>query len=222
MLNRSNGDNPSPVPPPVKLEIFRVKPETEWYVRTLSDQLAGIYTHHVKNRSEYCHHVEAKCLFHKTKRFWKGYAPVEVYVQDGDFWVGTILEITPNLEQDFRPHFARGQVWRVWREAVTKASKPPIRGQLKEERDPKTFPPPFDIRPRLLNLYGVEEMILNVKNPAGDRQFMTPTMDAPPVDLAGGAHDLPSTEEVQSFMSKLRERGFVSPEKPSKNGKGHS
>lgn len=162
------------------LRVFRVRPGESWSIRTLSAEYGGIFTHYTKERSVYCDPDDCVAGLHRTERFWKGYAAVEVYDQRAAKWLPTVLEITEHLELDFRERFDRGQCWELWRMKETRKKKEPVQGTLLEERDPNTFPPAFDYVPVLLAIYHLERIDLSAKNPRPMKIYLPASEGAPP------------------------------------------
>lgn len=164
----SNGQ-PESKPAGRVLRVFRVEPGTTCIARTLSDQYGGLFTHYVRGRSHLCIGEDCQPLIHKTDRYWKGYAAVEIWEQARRVWTPWCLEITEHLELDLRGLFRRGQVWEFWRDGQTGKKATACQAKLLEERDPEKFPKAFDFVPVLKHLYHVPAINLQAKNPLPPR-----------------------------------------------------
>jgi hypothetical protein len=180
MASTFNGREPDHADPEIVLRILRIAKETQWIVRMLPRQYGGLFVHY-KGRSIYCPGPD-ECQNHKLDRCWKGYCACESWDRVDSLWIPWVLEITESLELDFRGKFDAGQVWLLSREADRVRKKPsPVVGRLLEERDPATFPAPFDIRPVLMHFYHTNSVQLNQKNPLPERTILLPSKGLPPV-----------------------------------------
>lgn len=189
--------------PVVAIKVLRIEPGHTAYVRTLSTEYGGIMTHWFKGRSHFCCGANCDATMHKTKRYWKGYTPVELYSEADGLWYPWVLEITEHLELDFRGRFDRGQVWELFRyEAKTIGE--PVRGVLHETVDLDKLRPAFDIVPILKTMYHwLEPMPITVKNPLPGRTIAEPTQGDAPAILTGQA---PVREAEQAAADDIQGR----------------
>ena len=189
----------SPVNTVHAIQVFRIDEGQTVHLRTLSDSYGGLFTHWYRGRSVYCPGVECASVVHKISRIWKGYAAVEIYVEQRKKWMPWVLEISEHLELDLRNRFERGQVWEIFRDVPTNHKAQPVQGKLHEQRDASTFPAAFDVRPVLMHLYHIPAVDLSHKNPMPPRVIVEESDGAPPAILAtaGAAKPLVSDEEVK-------------------------
>jgi hypothetical protein len=151
------------------LRVFRVEPGTVWWIRTLSDHYGGIITHWHRGRSHYCVGKECNPIMHRGDKIWKGYAPVEIFLEDRKKWFPFVLEISEHLELDFRGIYRRGQIWELFRSADDGKKKLGCEAILHETCDLKTLPPAFDFTAPVKSLYHTFELDLTVRNPLPPR-----------------------------------------------------
>lgn len=187
------------------VSVFRIDEGSCCFVRLLSEQYVGCFTHYYRGASRYCAGKECRDVMHKsTDKTWKGYAAVEIH-EAGTTWVPFVLELSECLELDMRGRFRRGQVWKILRDQGDGRKPMPMRGILHEDRDPDSFPPAFDIRPVILRLYHVEKIDLSVKNPMPPRIVLGKSQDAPPApEKAAASPEWKLTPAEQRLLDESR------------------
>jgi len=206
MSHNGKPHGPDRSEPEIVLRMLRLDKGQQATVRILSNNYKGCLTHWYKGRSHYCPGAEV-CDLHKIEPVWKGYCCCEQWVQAASLWEPWVLEITESLDQDFWGRFAAGQVWHLQRTpGKKKDGKGPVVGKLWEERDPTTFPPPFDMRPVLLAVYHVKDVRLDQDNPMPRRMTLKPSADAAPRDPARQAEKTapPSAEAIKALRDRIR------------------
>jgi hypothetical protein len=192
-----------------ELRVIRVKCAETLKVRLLSHELKGCFTHFIKDFSRYCAGYDCNPADHRTQRFWKGYAAVQVYMPTGSLWMPAILEVTENLELDFRGKWRRGSVWELSRARRTTKKWPPIVGVKISETCPDPLPEPFDLLPNLLRLFQVEQIALDQVNPLPPRTWVKATIATPPPGAQSrepGPQEILSSDEVMKMTDALRKR----------------
>lgn len=137
---------------------------------------------------------------------WKGYVAAEAYEQRQNLWLPCVLEITEHMELDLRGEPLRGQVWSVTRPHPTKKAKhPPMIATWLEDRDPDSFPVPFDMQPTLRILYHTDQVLLDVPNGLPARPMVLPSQGEPPPgyvplsDDSAGAAKAPRPSKAHRF-----------------------
>lgn len=189
-----------------RLRVFRIDPGTQWYVRVLSPEYGGLFYHWVGRgkygRSHYCQGPDCSPTLHKGRRYWKGYAAVEVWVEAESHWVPTVLEITEHLELDLRGRWKRGQTWILSRAEETAGKPAPVVGQLSEENPPGSVPPSFDVKPALQMLYHEERIHLGEPNPLPARQYVSPTAGPRPKALQAETAEVLSADEIRQLLRR--------------------
>ena len=175
-----------PIEPPKKMvivRVFRIEPGTTAFLRMLSPEYGGIFTHFHRGRSQYCTGQGCVSPAHKIDRVWKGYVASQVWEAAGKKWFPVCLEITESLELTFRGIYARGQVWELWRHQGPKGKSLPVEGKLCEERDQASTPPPFSLMPCLRSLFHVDHLDMSELNPLPPRVVVEESRDAGPAAL---------------------------------------
>ena len=200
--------------PAVRLEVLRVRSGHSAIVRFLSERYVGFKTHWKKPRSQCCYGDACPPDRHKCDVTWKGYCAGEEWKPALELWVPYVLEISENLELDFRGVFGRGQTWEIWKERTVKGESEPVQGKLLESLDPATLPKEFDFLPVVCALYHVNILPAFCANPQAPRVFLEPSKGAPPAIFAvPGAGQ---GEGVASFSKAFEERQRLAAE--SKEG----
>lgn len=163
------------------IQIFRVDPGAAHFLRMLSEDYRGLFTHYKPGKGSVICLGDKTCetTLHKLDRLWKGYACAEVWGEKTQKWWPTVLEISESLELDFRGLFKRGQMWEIWRDHPIKRKPSKITGKLHEQLDPASLSPAFDLFPILRGLYHVNQVVLDARNPLPDR-VMGEARDGPP------------------------------------------
>lgn len=198
-------------PQPLQLRVFRVEPATTEHVRLLSYAYGGLFTHWGK-RSLYCDPRGCRVSgCPRGERYWKGYGLVERWVEQALIWVPVVLEITENLELDFRGVWARGQVWRLTRMGQEGRKKTPVTGRMVETLDPDSVRPEVGIGSVLKAMYHVDQISLEAKNPMPPRTYVEPVKGAPPPGMGERApvETRATPEQLAKMRELLRGRGSV-------------
>lgn len=198
----------SPHTPNLPLRIIRIEKGAEIFVRILSNEMCGLFTHYLTNGSVYCPGDRCECANRAKRRIWKGYLLVEAYDQAINLWAPGVLEVTEYLEQDLRGQWDRGQVWRIWRETTKPKGGNPLRGQFEQELDANLIPKPFCFKAVLQHLYHTTAIATHHKNPLPGRIVTTFSEGEAP---AGLAHQEPpaqasTREEILNFREREAQR----------------
>jgi len=181
----------------VEIRVQWLKDGESVHVRTLSNKIAGTFTHHVKGktrkdgRSHYCTLVDhGSCHLCRTyDRVWKGYTPVEVYVQDHDppLWYPVLLELTGRAEAEMRASFKRGQVWLLSRpKADYDGQITAVSAEFLQDTVAEMMMPAFPIGGALNRHFHCEVKALDCPNPMSEPDFANASIatDAPAGTLA--------------------------------------
>ncbi len=172
-----NGSTPTHDPGPApggaalhRVECYRVETTEPVFVRMLSPDYKGLFTHYYRGRSQYCAGEACRVANHGQDRVWKGYVAAErLLVAKKPVWIPICLEITEYLELDLRGVFARGQLWELWKLDNGAGKKAPVTGKLHPDEPPPDLRRPFDIVPCLKALYHRDEIRLVHGSPLPDR-----------------------------------------------------
>ena len=176
----SNGAQGARSADKVRVDLLRLKAGTNVSVRSLADRYGGCLVHWEKGRNRYHPREGCRWCSGKGETTWKGYFAAEYWSLQRGVWLPTVAELTEAGELDVRGSFGRGVVLRFWREKQLDAKEPRQNVAVIERLEPSSLRPPFDIRPILRTIYHVDEILLDVDNPAADRVFLEPVADAPP------------------------------------------
>lgn len=192
-----------------QIQVHRCDPMGESIVWCLASSYGGCFTwwnpkHKPRGRSEYVAPDSSKDGLQ-----WKGYVTSLLWQAADSQWVPIALELTEQLELDFRGRYARGQVWQVARTNRGGRTKHPVRGMLIEERDPSATPPEFDILPCLRNLYHTYDLKLCVPNPLAQRVELPAVKGDAPVMPGKSDERAAKPEDVVQFRAKLAQQGFL-------------
>lgn len=170
----SNAQNPRLNVHP--LEVLRLKDEELLYVRMLSHQYGGLFTHYVgkgKNgRSQYCPGSNCPWPEHRRAPIWKGYIAAEKYLQDVNRWRPVCFEVSENLDCQMKSLYQRGQVWEISKRMDAGKKVYALHGRLLEQSDPAKLPEPFELLTALQHLYRYQAIILDKANPIAPRLLL--------------------------------------------------
>lgn len=214
--------------PQYPLRIFSVKAGTEYHVRTLSEQIFGLFTHWkpaVKGSaggSKYCWGARCPDGMHRTERIWKGYIAAEWYDRPSKLWKPVCLEVTEYCELDMRHLYCRGQVWFLRRPKSKRMEREPLRATLEETLKPYQVSPDFDIFPCLVGVYHSPEIDIRQKNPLPDRVMVEPVQGDPPQAIADqDAQREADRQGLATGYTPLTERArILAAQKAAQNGNG--
>ncbi len=165
------------------LRLFRVKPDTSWRLRMLSDFYDGILTHYGPSGSVWCNPDGCLSPRHKLGPIWKGYCTAELYDEANRWWAPVCFEITETCELSFRGVYRRGQIWLVERAAVMDKERPPVQARYLGDTPADELPEDIDYVPVLRSVYHAFGLKLGVKNPLPARVMVQPSIGAAPPDL---------------------------------------
>lgn len=207
----------------VLVDVLRVDEGQEAFVRTLSESYGGLFTHYVRERSQYCPGDVCACKHRKERRIWKGYAAVEVWEAENSFWRPIVLEMTENSEHCFAGRWRRGQVWRVFRRfGDAEQDSYPVQAILLEETDPTNWPPASDWRLVMTRKFYHSTLVESHHPNPRPRPVMAPPSagPAPPGARVAPPVEAPPTPEQLATVRKLREQllGGIGAAPPSANG----
>lgn len=215
------------------LRVLRCKPGMSFAIRILQrfperPRVFGLWTHYT-NRSVYCHPDACPASTHCKPRFWKGYVSVDTWLEDQKKWLPGALEVTENLELDFRWKIQRGQVWELSCPPARPKKHFPVSGLLLEECDPATVPHALDLVPCLKGIYHTETIDLTFANPLPERVMVQPVEGRPPLNRCENrdSGDRVPEEKQKQFREKFLARGASLPASnptpsPSSNGVHHA
>jgi hypothetical protein len=212
-MSQANGSQePSSAPDRYALRVLRVDPGQSFKIRLVSQRYGGLLTHWVKGRSVLCQGDECPLLNHRSGTYWKGYALVEHWNGIKGLWCPTVLEITENLELDFRGRWERGQVWLLQRAPQLGRHKTSVFGVLMFEGHLDGLRVPFDFLPVIRNLYHVSTIAIDKENPMPARIFVEPTPGTMPCKPAD-TQDRPATAaEWEEFRKRMQGFQFKDPD----------
>lgn len=145
----------------VPLEIFSVPEKGKATVRFLAGP-RGILTHWKKPPSRACP-GEEDCRDHE-RPVWKGYAPVQLWVQSEKHWTPVVLEMTEGLVEVIGTEDLRGKCFSVYR-VQTKFGKQACSAKELEGFNSGDLPGPFDVVPPVERLYRTKFIAWDI--PAG-------------------------------------------------------
>jgi len=147
------------------VRVHRIETPGGQFVRMLSPDYKGLFTHYMKGRSHYCVGESCRIPTHATDRTWKGYVAAELLLRaPKPVWVPICLEITEYLELDFRDIYARGQLWELYKQDDGKGKKAAVTGRLHPDPAPAELRKPFDIIPCLRSIYHRD--VIDLKHPS--------------------------------------------------------
>jgi len=185
------------------LDVYRVRPGTTVYLKTLTDQYGGLFGHHKKPRTYYCPGDECSCEHRKVPRVWYGYSACMRYDRDAKLWLPVVLQISEALEHCLRGVYRRGQVWEVSRAEPSKAKPfPPILGRKVEDLKPAQVPEQFPILPVLHRVFRVKNIELHHGNP------VPPPVRVVIADQAPPAAEVPTRPQTIPEHVRQRLRGY--------------
>lgn len=204
-----HGVEPAPAPR-LALSVKRVEEGESIIVRFLSDEYGGCITHYIRKRSEYCAGEKCRYQCHKERKYWKGYAPVEVNIDGTNKWRPYVLELTEHLELDLRGIVRRGQVWRIYRLHPVEGEKQPVSAERRPDQQWSSLTPPFDVLPVVRQLYHEFELVLNKKNPLPPRIVITDAEADAPVKIEADycGPEMP-IEQREAILALRRERKSI-------------
>lgn len=145
------------------------------------DQPKGVIEHYASSHG-FPHRRENRCPRASCLRgsFFYSYAPVLVYHEQLDQWLGWVLRLTQNLHYSLACYKLRGSVWRVERE-TGKGVKGELKGDPIEDLSGEDLPPPFKVRDVLVKLWGHDDWDFDVPNPTPKPVVVEPVkLRAPP------------------------------------------
>jgi hypothetical protein len=155
------------------VRVHRIEGTAGQFVRMLSPDYKGIFTHFYQKRSHYCSGETCRIATHASDRTWKGYVAAELLLRaPKPVWVPICLEITEYLELDLRGIYQRGQLWELYKMDDGKGKKAAITGRLHADQPPADLRKPFDIVPCLRALYHRDVVDLKHASPLPPRVFM--------------------------------------------------
>lgn len=205
------------------VEVLRIETGQTYGVRLLSPAYVGLMGHWYpkgKGHTVYCRGDDCPRHFHSLPRIWKGYGAVEVWQRDGNLWLPMLLELTENVELDFRGRWRRGQVWQVSKPASKKGKRGGVQAVWIRDDDAAKIPPAFEIVPVLQHLYREDAFDLTARNPLRPRVMV----QARPAEVAAQAEpELPAADaseeqrQKQEVLSRMREFAKM-PKDPNRNG----
>lgn len=161
----------------IRVYRYDVKENRPRFVRMLSPDYKGIFTHYYQKRSLYCIGEGCRVQNHNIDRTWKGYVAAELLdLGEKGIWFPIALEITENLELDLRGVYQRGQLWEIYAQDLGKPRKnPPITAKLHADAAPDNLRKPFDIVPCLRALYHRDVVDLKHPSPLPARVYVEET-----------------------------------------------
>ncbi|MBV9075157.1 MAG: hypothetical protein JOZ10_16145 [Acidobacteria bacterium] len=201
------------------VQVFRVEQTDGVFVRMLSPEYKGLFTHFYQKRSHYCAGDACKIPNHASDRVWKGYVAAERLLRAAKpIWVPVCLEITENLELDFRHTYQRGQLWELFKDDLGKGKKNAIKGKLHLDPPPENLRKPFDILPCLRALYHRDVIDLRHGSPIPDRVWVEEVEGELPLALQHegyGKVELPDDYNMAEELKKRQRMKVVNTTSPT-------
>jgi len=182
-------------------------------------EYVGLLTHWVRGRSLPCPGVEhCPPAVHRTRRIWKGYAPVEAWFPLEHVWIPAVLEITEALEEVLHGTCLRGSVYMLSREREGRNTHPVI-GLFCEKREGDQLRQAFNVAPVLQRFYHAEELHLGVPNPIPPRLMFEPSQGRIPSLPAVLAREeelqRPAKPgEIRKLLEQARQAGLIPKDTP--------
>jgi hypothetical protein len=190
------------------------------------DGFQGLLTHFIgtrrRGRSVPCKGNDCETANHRTRKIWKGYAPVLVYQPLERFWLNHVLEITEALEEVLHDVQLRGQQWMLSRQQESKSNLP-VTGLFCESWPLDQVPQAFNVEPVLKRFYHCDALKLGVPNPVPPRLILEPqSLRAPTMPAVLATEELAqrpvSREEMNRLLEQARAAGLIPQTGHSTNG----
>lgn len=138
------------------IRVFSVGLAQSHDVRLLGP-IVGVWVHWVENRSRPCSGEGCRCCEEMAPARWKGYAPAQLVcrnMQTGKPELAAIvLELTEMAAAKLQDVDCHGLLIRVERRGRNRNS--PLQIHIAEKQPIDQPPPPFDVKPILMRLWGV-------------------------------------------------------------------
>jgi hypothetical protein len=204
--------------PVVALRVFRQAVGSTHYVRLVSREYGGCFTHWMKQNSQYCD--GPRCIWNcaKQRKQWKGYGAADVYDPVAKLYVPFALEITESMELDLRGRWTRGSIWRIHWPFAKKGHNEPKRAEFVRQLDEREVPPVWDVVPCLLNMFHIFSIDLTVKNPMPPRVLVQSNAGPDPL-MSAPIPPVASSDEMRAGINRLKGMIGGMPDSPGTNGK---
>jgi hypothetical protein len=189
---KSNGEPDKQAKEVFRVQVRRVLLNETIHVRTLSEQLRGLFVHWYAKHSHYCPGKDCPPHIHKMKPTWKGYIAAEEWIQHRKKWRPCVLEVTEHCELDMRFLYQRGQVWELWRPSDPGKANPPTFAVLREELNPANLNKAWDFTPVLKHLYHVFSIDCSLASPLPPKIIAEEIDGDAPEHLSSGAASTPA------------------------------
>lgn len=192
------------------VRVLRVAPREVCVVVFLGPPI-GHLEHWTGKRSVPCL-GESDCdkAFHRLRSVFYAYAPVGHFDPTDGSCRPAVLQLTSNLEEQFRGMALRGQVWSLRRDE-SRGKTGRIDGLFLEQRALETLPEPFPVMPPLLRMFGVPKLCLGAKNPNPAplilENFQVEPFKLSRIDTEPAEPRRPTEAEVAAFREQLRRNG---------------
>jgi len=175
-MTQGRGPAPSSARP---VQVLRFKQNPSQVVRFIGE-LRGALMHWDGDYTSPCLAGECPRNRHEKQEIvFRAYAPAEYWDSDVQAWYQTVLEATPNLEEQLRGMVLRGSMWLIEKKKY-KGKSLPMHARFLEDVDESKLRAPFDVCPVLARIYKGELPIFGATNDQIARVMAEPVEgDAP-------------------------------------------
>lgn len=198
---------------PLAIRIESPKPRQALIVAFLGGY-GGIETHFARGFSTACL-GDDNCnpAYHRTRKIWKGYAPVQMFERRTSLWHQAALEISEGVEHLLRGRQLRGEVWIFSRQGNKKNGA--VTGVYSQRFADSEIPAPFDLLGVLRRFYHTNLLELDSENMLPPRTYQTPAPGPIPqcVERAGRVD-----QQQEESMEERRKAAQFLRDELAKNG----
>jgi hypothetical protein len=209
-----NGENRLGGPGPLPIRVESPKPKEALVVAFLG-QYGGLDTHYYQRRSVACLGDEdCNPSFHRSRRIWKGYAPVQRWDILTSLWHQCVLEITEGVEHLLRGRDLRGEVWIFSREGQKRNGV--VTAVYSEKMELGALSPSFDLLTVMRRFYHSMLIELDSPNMLPPKTYHTPARGPVPSCVAEATPEpidpvaaKAERERLQEYLREgMRKNGF--------------
>lgn len=203
--SRTGAIAPSDVPRVVGM--IHVPTDGTLTVRFL-DGYDGIQTHFVGKRSFHCGGV-AECLpaRHKGPCFWKGYAPVEYWLEAPEgLWVPAVLEITERLDELLYGRNLQREQWRLAR-VIGDSKWKEVSGEFLG-RDDWKIRDQINVDAIVRRVLRSEKLRWGQRPSVPAREYLPPTVAPPPLGTVDPHEQAGKPMSRQEVRERLQAQGW--------------
>jgi hypothetical protein len=191
----------APGPLPIRVESPKVG---EALVVCFLGPYAGLETHFWRGITYACL-GDSDCNpgYHRTRKIWKGYAPVQRWDLQSELWHAAVLEITEGAEHLLRGRRLRGELW-VWSREGKKRNGM-VTGVQEETLPDDQVQACFDLLPVMQRFYHSNAIVLDAKNILPPKSYQVPTAGPRPRCVAESQPELVDPAAAEAERLKVRE-----------------